>query len=711
MKHLVLASFNTRSIYGRETWITELIKKHHFAVMGIQDPKLRMNNMPMGLFRTEDPTPGLRGLITVIHPAWAHLIAIPAIDNEDCSYIQWVEVQCLPDPVYVANLYLPNHRDASWKSRANDLVQTLITNISDLGDNARVVVMGDLNADLESGKGDNAVLIKRLLAQTHLARVRRSDPQAFTRKEGKHQSHIDDFLATPNIRAHLVGSIQYVRNAGQIPPVVIDSEVGGEAVSTHDRKNPDHVPIFVKFNIQRVPRTRHKAVHTRWDTRELCEGNTGNYQLSLTMLTERWLAWQYNLLHECSLQRFTPTCDIATIMYEGLIYILNQTAFTTLGTTTVFARSSHIDYTDPAALSRESATDMWALIKKRLKSRSDQSQVAPPLDELERKERCAFSRQPFTTDRAVQKFVTRKLQQIDQARAPRRTQDERQTNIDNLTGLAILQCDKLDSKVAEGFDAIPNIFIKASPHCFKKAISTFVEDCKYFCISPLHMLLGLQSYIPKKATIVTSTDALGVTTSIKIPRWRGLRRASNLGKLLEKLFAHPILPLDKSRCTLICRENLAGAKGLSSEMAAWVIGILIQIRGKLPGYYVITDVEGAYDNVWRDALWAKLAAKHGNVYHVKMLSVMYRKMQSRIRMGDYTSEIIEAMLGLAQGGSNSGKLFAAFLSDLPDDLLKQISEPMDIFGVDHLPDFHGRCAYSTSDGSRRNCCTGSAPQV
>ena len=42
MKHLVLASFNTRSIYGRETWITELIKKHHFAVMGIQDPKLRM---------------------------------------------------------------------------------------------------------------------------------------------------------------------------------------------------------------------------------------------------------------------------------------------------------------------------------------------------------------------------------------------------------------------------------------------------------------------------------------------------------------------------------------------------------------------------------------------------------------------------------------------------------------------------------------------
>ena len=56
-------------------------------------------------------------------------------------------------------------------------------------------------------------------------------------------------------------------------------------------------------------------------------------------------------------------------------------------------------------------------------------------------------------------------------------------------------------------------------------------------------------------------------------------------------------------------------------------------------------------------------------------------MQSRIQMGDYTSEIIEALLGLAQGGPNSGKLFAAFLSDLPIELAKKKSETIDIFGV------------------------------
>ena len=257
------------------------------------------------------------------------------------------------------------------------------------------------------------------------------------------------------------------------------------------------------------------------------------------------------------------------------------------------------------------------------------------------------------------------MQQVGHASAPHTTSNDRSSTINDLASLSKPLCDKLKSKVAVGFDAIPNIFIKVSPDCFKIALATFTVDCKHFCITPLHMLLGLQSYIPKKAKLVSSTNSMGVTTTSKIPRWRGLRRASNLGKLLEKLFAHPLLPLDDTRCALICNENLAGIKGLSSDMAAWVFAILMQVRGNLPWFSVLSDVDGAYDNVWRDALWAKLAAKHDNIYHVKVLSVMYRRMQSQIQMGDYTSEIIEASLGLAQGGSNSGKLFAAFLSDLP----------------------------------------------
>ena len=146
----------------------------------------------------------------------AHLVSIPDIDDGDCSYIQWVAIKCLSGQVYVANVYLPNHRNAMWKRMANDIVQKLITNISSLGTNAAVVVMGDFNADMVTRKGDNVTLIRRLLSQTQLSRVSRPELESVTRKEGGSKSHIDDFLATPIMHQHLVGHIQYA--AAATPP-------------------------------------------------------------------------------------------------------------------------------------------------------------------------------------------------------------------------------------------------------------------------------------------------------------------------------------------------------------------------------------------------------------------------------------------------------------------------------------------------------------
>ena len=57
-------------------------------------------------------------------------------------------------------------------------------------------------------------------------------------------------------------------------------------------------------------------------------------------------------------------------------------------------------------------------------------------------------------------------------------------------------------------------------------------------------------------------------------------------------------------------------------------------------------------------------------------------MLSRIQDGDYLSEIIDATIGLPQGGPNSGKLFSIFLSDLPDELKKANSDiGIEIFGI------------------------------
>ena len=209
-------------------------------------------------------------------------------------------------------------------------------------------------------------------------------------------------------------------------------------------------------------------------------------------------------------------------------------------------------------------------------------------------------------------------------------------------------------------------------------------------MTPLSMLLGLQNYIPKKPQPVPQAEVKRQaepyqTTPPQLVvakrRFRGLRRSSIVGKLIEKLITDPVLPIN-GHTPLICRENFAGVKGIGADMATWLLSRLIEARGNLPLLLLCTDVDGAYDNVWRDALWAKLASKHDNAYDVKLLKTLYRRMLSRIQDGDYLSEIIDATIGLPQGGPNSGKLFSIFLSDLPDELKKSNSDiGIEIFGI------------------------------
>ena len=68
---------------------------------------------------------------------------------------------------------------------------------------------------------------------------------------------------------------------------------------------------------------------------------------------------------------------------------------------------------------------------------------------------------------------------------------------------------------------------------------------------------------------------------------------------------------------------------------------------------------GAYDNVWREALFAKLAAKHPDLLQVKQIVALYEKMHSII---------------------GKGHLFTFFISDLPDDLRKS-NAGVELFGL------------------------------
>ena len=72
------------------------------------------------------------------------------------------------------------------------------------------------------------------------------------------------------------------------------------------------------------------------------EGRTDEFKNTLHKLTERWQNWHHELqlMRLCTQYSFIPDHDVATMRYEGFLYILQQTAYITLGTQVVFARST-----------------------------------------------------------------------------------------------------------------------------------------------------------------------------------------------------------------------------------------------------------------------------------------------------------------------------------------------------------------------------------
>ena len=52
---------------------------------------------------------------------------------------------------------------------------------------------------------------------------------------------------------------------------------------------------------------------------------------------------------------------------------------------------------------------------------------------------------------------------------------------------------------------------------------------------------------------------------------------------------------------LIPKEHMGNKRGISGEMPAVILAMIVEERGKKPLYVIIADIKGAYDNVWREA--------------------------------------------------------------------------------------------------------------
>jgi hypothetical protein len=65
-------------------------------------------------------------------------------------------------------------------------------------------------------------------------------------------------------------------------------------------------------------------------------------------------------------------------------------------------------------------------------------------------------------------------------------------------------------------------------------------------------------------------------------------------------------------------------------MTAGILAIIMDAQRGKPLYLVVDDVKEAYDYVWRDALWAKLATSRNCMEVVRSARALYAHMDAQI---------------------------------------------------------------------------------
>ena len=76
------------------------------------------------------------------------------------------------------------------------------------------------------------------------------------------------------------------------------------------------------------------------------------------------------------------------------------------------------------------------------------------------------------------------------------------------------------------------------------------------------------------------------------------------------------------------------------------------------------DFKQAFDTVWRDQLWQKLAKHHINGKCLTLLQNMYKNIKSNVTVNNNSSAFFPCQTGVRQGENLSPFLFSIFLNDL-----------------------------------------------
>ena len=632
---LTWASLNVRSIYGREKTLAELMTQYQISVLALQETFQRANDPPKGLPVSTFSKPadnGRRGVMIVVHPTLESAAQNALGLGGGNPNILWITLTIGDAAYFVASVYLP---DNSKDKEADEVAEQLINDIGDIPGEAFIIIMGDWNYDPFKAKGKNKDAFKKIMSHPRMALVHRSSPLDYTRPAAS--SHIDNIFISKTFVPKTSSKMFYLN----IPP--------------HKRIPSDHV--IVGLNSEGAGRRRRlRTTALQYDMAPLRECVDHAYSHTLDVLAKRWLWWAAEMAAEMG-----PATDSrrleTDLLYAGLKLTIYSASFQTLPT----KRKRQGAISAGALLTKfasggEARKELWEMVAKRLatgtKNLCDR-EPGPPLKELEQKLSEQGSRTPVSSCRETKRWVRRATGKLDAEATPAELIETPsfESMVETYYQVIIAEIKILGWKVAGGLDNISAVQVKRAPLSFLRALAVFAARCAYLKCFPRGIRLARAKYIAKP-------DG----------KYRGLRLESLLAKLVEKCVLHALFPSFGPDPGLIAPEHFADRKGVSAEMTAGILAILIEAHRGSPLFIVIADAKEAFDNVWRDALWAKAAAAHKCTEEIRSARALYEHMEAQIVEDNFESAIVQLGQGVPQGGPRSGKLFALYNSDLPDAL-------------------------------------------
>ena len=147
--------------------------------------------------------------------------------------------------------------------------------------------------------------------------------------------------------------------------------------------------------------------------------------------------------------------------------------------------------------------------------------------------------------------------------------------------------------------------------------------------------------------------------------YRPITLLSCFGKLFTSILNSRITKyIEESEIIDACQAGFR--KGFSTIDNLFILQNLIEISkaNKSKLFCAFIDFKQAFDTVWRNGLWLKLANSKINGKCLNFIKNMYNNIKSRISTPDGASAFFPCLNGVRQGENLSPILFSIYLNDL-----------------------------------------------